>query len=65
MYLENDSDGDGHLDFEEFCKLYAKLLSNDKIKEQFSRSCLIRYKNGHWGFDATDDAAYESQYYEN
>lgn len=64
MYQQNDADGDGHIDFEEFVKIYKKLLSSDELKKAFSRGCLLRYNatSKRWGMDGLDVLEAELKY---
>ena len=32
VYQQNDADSDGHIDFDEFVKLYTKVLASDELK---------------------------------
>lgn len=54
--MEGDADGDGKIDFEEFVKVYKKLLLNEEVREQFSRGCLLKYNSttNRWGIDGLD-----------
>ena len=64
VYQQNDADGDGHIDFDEFVKLYTKVLASDELKSAFSRGCLLRYNatSRRWGLDGLDVLEAELRY---